>query len=167
MAVVHRASPPVLVVRGQRRELSRVVVAVDGSTDSLAAAQFFAALPLTAPLTVHLLGVVEGVPIPRTAPERAKRMARGAAQQIIEERSAALERVMAGLAPTFGPMIDTKGHIEVGQPADEILFAARDADLIVLGARGLGPFQRLLLGSVSDRVLHHAPCPVLVVRRPG
>jgi nucleotide-binding universal stress UspA family protein len=53
-----------------------------------------------------------------------------------------------------------------GTPADEIV---RDAerhasDLVVVGARGLGAFKRLVLGSVSESVLRHAPCPVLVVR---
>lgn len=54
----------------------------------------------------------------------------------------------------------------VGQPVDEIVRAAEaeHADLIVVGSRGLGGFQRLLLGSVSDGVVHHAHCPVMVVR---
>src|SRR3990172_8150427 len=52
---------------------------------------------------------------------------------------------------------------EVGHAVDRIVAVAEQerADLIVLGSRGLGSFQRLLLGSVSDGVLHHAHCPVL------
>ena len=42
--------------------------------------------------------------------------------------------------------------------------ARLDADLIVLGARGLGTVKRLLRGSVSEQVLRHARCPVLIVR---
>ncbi|HXH97401.1 MAG TPA: universal stress protein [Gaiellaceae bacterium] len=53
-----------------------------------------------------------------------------------------------------------------GVPADEIcaLAEARDATLIVIGSHGWGAVRRLLFGSVSAAVLHHAPCPVLVVR---
>ena len=53
-----------------------------------------------------------------------------------------------------------------GAPGEAILNAARaeDVDLIVVGTRGRGPVGRLLLGSVSDHVVRHADCPVLVVR---
>ena len=50
-----------------------------------------------------------------------------------------------------------------GQPAEVLLGAATDAELIVVGSRGLGGFKRLLIGSVSDQVVHHADCPVMVV----
>ena len=50
-----------------------------------------------------------------------------------------------------------------GFPVAELIAASRTADLIVLGARGITPIQRLLLGSVSSGVLHHAQCPVVVV----
>ena len=51
-----------------------------------------------------------------------------------------------------------------GDPGDVILENAKDADLVVVGSRGLNPFQRLLLGSVSSKVVHRAECDVLVVR---
>ena len=50
-----------------------------------------------------------------------------------------------------------------GAPAEEILGAAHDADMIVIGSRGAGSFKKLLMGSVSYTVLHHAPCPVVVI----
>ena len=54
----------------------------------------------------------------------------------------------------------------MGKPADEILTVAKQdkADLIVTGAKGLGAIRRVLLGSVSTRVVQHAHCGVLVVR---
>ena len=50
-----------------------------------------------------------------------------------------------------------------GVPAEELIKAGEDADLLVVGSRGSGGFGRLLLGSVSSQVTHHAPCPVVVV----
>src|SRR5262249_38774787 len=50
-----------------------------------------------------------------------------------------------------------------GLPAPEPIEAPRDADLLVVGSRGGGGFARLLLGSISDKVMHHAYCPVVVV----
>ena len=52
-------------------------------------------------------------------------------------------------------------------PAPALLAAAQDASMLVLGARGLGGFRGLLLGSVSQHCLHHARCPVAVVRHDG
>jgi len=51
----------------------------------------------------------------------------------------------------------------LGVPAEELLEAATDADMIVVGSRGAGGFKRLLLGSVSSYVVHHGHCPVVVI----
>ena len=51
-----------------------------------------------------------------------------------------------------------------GDPGTLIVGAAKDADLIVIGSRGLNPLKRILLGSVSSKVVHRAECDVLVVR---
>jgi nucleotide-binding universal stress UspA family protein len=51
----------------------------------------------------------------------------------------------------------------LGVPAEEVLKATADADMIVVGSRGVGGFKRLLLGSVSSYVVHHGHCPVIVI----
>lgn len=51
-----------------------------------------------------------------------------------------------------------------GDPGAVIVEAAKDADLVIVGSRGLNPLQRILLGSVSSKVVHRADCDVLVVR---
>ena len=62
---------------------------------------------------------------------------------------------------------DTPPEITVtvtrGNPAEELINASRDADLLVVGSRGSGAFAKLLIGSVSSKVTHHAACPVVVV----
>jgi nucleotide-binding universal stress UspA family protein len=51
-----------------------------------------------------------------------------------------------------------------GHPAQVLIEAAADADLLVVGSRGYGGFASALLGSVSQHCTHHAPCPVVVIR---
>lgn len=67
------------------------------------------------------------------------------------------------------PSVEIESIVGLGRPAQMIVQTADDwgADLIVVGSHGHGFWGRLALGSVSDAVLHHAPCSVLVVRGNG
>jgi hypothetical protein len=57
------------------------------------------------------------------------------------------------------------GEVVVGDPANELSYAANELDLLVTGARDYGPFRRVMLGSTSSKLVHRAPCPVLVLTR--
>ena len=54
-------------------------------------------------------------------------------------------------------------HVGAGGPASVLVETAHDADLLVIGSRGLGGFRGMLLGSVTQQVIAHAPCPVVVI----
>jgi nucleotide-binding universal stress UspA family protein len=58
-------------------------------------------------------------------------------------------------------------NVVTGDPAEELVKASRDADMVVVGSRGSGGFASLLMGSVSSKVTHHAACPVVVIRGEG
>ena len=75
-----------------------------------------------------------------------------------EETNSALEK----LGPESRPSSVTVRAV-VALPAEALLKAAADADLLVVGSRGAGGFRRLLLGSVSTQVTQHAHCPVVVI----
>jgi nucleotide-binding universal stress UspA family protein len=69
-------------------------------------------------------------------------------------------------AKTLEPSIEVQALAVGGHPADALLEQGAGAQLIVVGRRGLGGFKSLLLGSVSQQVVHHAACPVVVVQQP-
>ncbi len=137
-----------------------IVVGVDGSGHSRRALEWAlkeAALrqaPLTV-LTVHqaITGYSGGI---SSYPEDAEltEKAREAAQ-------AETDKVLAGLDGP-GPESVTVTAVH-GFPVEELIKAASDADIIVLGSRGAGGFTRLLMGSVAGQVAQHATCPVLIV----
>lgn len=82
------------------------------------------------------------------------------------ERVHAHDVVEAAVRTAEEAGVEATGALRQGDPAGEICAAAEEckADMIVIGAHGWGQLKRLVFGSVSNRVLHEAPCPVLVVR---
>jgi nucleotide-binding universal stress UspA family protein len=143
------------------------VIGIDGSEHAAAAARFVARLPL-APLTVvRLTGAVWPPPAPATTPRIARGLVQEARMQIVKERTSALEHALAEAARPFeGVAKHVERQMLVGSPTDVLLGAAArpDVGLVVVGARGLGTLQRVLLGSVSENVLRHAERPVLIVK---
>jgi nucleotide-binding universal stress UspA family protein len=93
-------------------------------------------------------------------PDLLGRMQEGAEQ----EARTKLDEQMQRVGQTGGEVAEV--HARIGRPDAEIVGLADElgAGLIVLGSRGLGPLRRALMGSVSDSVVRHAHCPVLVVR---
>ena len=67
-------------------------------------------------------------------------------------------------ASHVAPDVVVRGHVVEQNPARALLDACEGADLLVVGSRGHGGFVGALLGSVSQHCVHHAPCPVLVMR---
>ena len=139
-----------------------IVVGVDGSEHSrrtLEWAMKEAALqhaPLTV-LTVHQVAgsfwTTQPTIYPADQPEAEK------ARQAAEE---AVSQVASRLGDAAPASVTVRAVS--GVPAQELINASRDADLMVVGSRGGGGFAGLRMGSVSTQVVHHAACPVAVVR---
>ncbi len=163
MTVAAHAHCPVVVVR-PRHEVEEasvrpVVVGVDGSATSVSAVDhaFDQASRLGRPLVaVHAweLPTLAG-PVPPWSPDEV--------EEIRMAEKAVLSESLAGHMERY-PDVTVTSMVHRGGPAHVILAASEDAELLVVGSRGLGGFRGLLLGSVSQAVLHHATCPVVVVR---
>ena len=164
--VTRHAPCPVLVVKGEPRRLQSAVVAVDGSEDSLHALRFFA--PFARGLKVRLLYVIEQLHFPSSAPRLIRAQIKGALAEFQRERKTeaeqTLRRAAAGLE---GKAKSVKLSFPAGIPGEEIVRVANEqgVGLVVVGARGLGAVAGFFLGSVSEKVLLHARCPVLIVKR--
>jgi nucleotide-binding universal stress UspA family protein len=167
LAVARHAACPVLVVKGRPRKLRSVLVAMDGSEDSFRAIRFLQLLALSRQTKIRLLSVVEALRYPTTAPGAVRAQLTKMIKELAAERRGELEKVLERAAMQLDDKITrVTRSTPIGNPSDEILATADDfdTDLVVVGARGRGAMARLLLGSVSEKVLRHARCPVLIVK---
>jgi nucleotide-binding universal stress UspA family protein len=87
-------------------------------------------------------------------------------QELQEAADGLLESVVEEVTGAEGTGVRVERVAVEGPPAAVLLDAAADAGLIVVGSSGHGGFAKLLLGSVSEHVARHAPCPVLIHRTP-
>ena len=135
---------------------NQVVVGVDGSVASKAALTWAARLAPSLGATIHVIvaweypiifGLEGGIPSDWKPDENAK-----------EILNASLEEVFGKDRP-----VGLRGSISQGHPTFVLLDASKEAQMLVVGSRGLGGFTGLLLGSVSSACAEHAKCPVLVV----
>jgi nucleotide-binding universal stress UspA family protein len=147
----------------------RILIGVDGSSQALAGARWVAGLPLTASDEV-LVAAIAQPPVllgtwwyARTGePGDAITAAWGA------EQAAAQAIADAGAAAMGDPASQVRGTVRVGHPVEALvrLVGEVDADLVVVGPHGHGRLESLLMGSVTQGLLHRMPAPVLVAREP-
>lgn len=142
--------------------MSVIVVGVDGSRGSEAALRFAAEEAALRHSTLRIVSAFH-VPAPVYAggivpPVDFISSIRETAEEIVANAAEEADELCAGLP--------VQTHVTEGQAADELVREAEDAELLVVGSRGLGGFRSLLLGSVSQQVAHHAACPVVIVPLP-
>jgi len=145
----------------------KILLAIDGSTYSNAAIQSVARRPWPNNTKIKVVMAVEmpsviGMEPWATSPEYFEQLEiaiRDAAKEVIE---GALQKLKENPDKT----LKVDSEIIQGPPRQVIVEEAErwNADLIVMGSRGLGAWNRLLLGSVSSGVIHHAKCSVEIVR---
>jgi len=114
-----------------------------------------------------LLRVVEPVRLSTTGllPSSARALVASEAATVERQHvSVAQRQLEAARARLAAAGWRVRTEVRTGRPLDEILSASKRADVLVVGARGVGAVERLLLGSVAGGVVTHAPVPVLIVR---
>jgi nucleotide-binding universal stress UspA family protein len=142
-------------------EMRTVVVGVDGSLGARTALRFAVEEAALRGAKLHALCAWEiawGIP-GGTVPPPALQEFRDHADRVVEDAVAEAARLDAA--------IECTGMAVHGQAASRLVEAAGPNDLIVVGSRGRGGFAGLVLGSVSQQVVQHARCPVLVVPSRG
>ena len=138
----------------------RVVVGVDGSDSARLAVEWAAreARALQAPLEVLHAWTVPP-PVYGDGPRVAER-------PFFRDAEATLDGTIDWLRASGKELPELRPQLVAGNTVDALLDAGEHAALLVVGSRGRGGFAGLLLGSVSQAVLHHARCPVAIVPHP-
>ncbi|MGW6542075.1 universal stress protein [Streptomyces massasporeus] len=157
---------PVLVVREQPHADGPIVLGVDGSAAGQKAVDFaFAEAALhNAPLVALHTWTTWNAPMP--APQDPSVPYANPPGALAEEEERLLAEAVAGRQERY-PGVAVDHRVVRGGAREALIEASRSARLVVVGARGRGGFAGLLLGSVSQALLHHAHCPVAVVRGAG
>lgn len=139
---------------------SRILVPIDGSDNSYRA--FDASLLLSEKLgaEVTVIHVMEDIPVSYVVSEKLLR-------EIVDAYKRENQLILSKcseIATKKGLVIQTK--LLQGNPGSTILdFCEKEKyDIIIMGSRGMGKFKELVLGSVSNKVLHHSSCPVMIIR---
>lgn len=148
-----------------------ILVAADGSREATLAAQSAAHLAHETRSELHIVyvrprrmpthpGHFLGPEVAEHPRQREQELLERKAQRILDAQVEEIEAAGGSVAQT---------HVVIGKPAEEIVALGEElgAGLIVIGSRGRGGLRRALIGSVSDSVVRHAHCLVLVVRYPG
>ena len=168
-SVAGQAECPVLIVRKAPAAIRRFVVAYDGCPNAARAIDFLCSLePTSARAT--LVNVVEPIPMPAGTsliPAGARAQIRRELTALNEKRTAEGRDALASAISRLKEAGWKAGAEQVtGAPLDQILKAAdkTNADVLVLGARGVSGMERALLGSVANGALNRSRIPVLVVR---
>ncbi len=161
--VAGHAVCPVVVVRVAPRPSAapRVVVGLDGSPSATSALRFAARWA-----SEHgcRLSVVHAWPGDITIDDvRAVESVRDEIREAVRRGQVELTEAMLQPARTAFPGLPVDVLVPAGGPGGALVDASEDATLVVVGSRGRGLFKGLVLGSVSEHVLHHAHCPVVVV----
>jgi len=140
----------------EREPPRRVAVAYDGTPEAKAALRAAEEVALRGGATIRVLTVV--------APPVAMPGVGG----YVPVQPPEPERILTEAVNSVDERLAAEGRRLDGPPARTLAEACEDdVDLIVAGSRGYGPMMRVLLGSVSTQLIHLAPCPVMVIPRPG
>jgi len=135
---------------------SEILVGVDGSEPSLRAAEWAAADAAATGVSVTVCYVSDVSPLADVPlPQDVRQAARAYGHRMVDRARVRIRQT----AP-----VDATGEVVNGNAAAELIRRAAGAEQVVLGSRGTGGFERLVLGSVGAEVAAHAPCPVVVVR---
>jgi len=147
-----------------------MVIGIDGSAEAAAALRSVTARAWPKKTEAQIVSAVQTI-APATSALEANTFAQEPAYSVIREADERLRFRLGNIAGEAANALGRAGlvattHVVDGDPREAILTAAEvgKADMIFVGARGLGRMQRLLLGSVSSYIVTHAHCSVEVVR---